>query len=135
MLKLTPNSTPQTDAFVQAYEAATAPNPLSSAERIWDGTIKVGLRPFGGKIHMSSIESMEPGAGKASQFLKWAIDQADECGVDITGGIKPFGDAGLNLDELSSWYKRFGFDVSPSGEMIRQHKNPEPTQGVLKLSI
>lgn len=119
-LKIHPKNSEQTSAFLGDFEKVTSQSPLACNERIWDESVAVNLCVFNGRIHISSIESMHPGKGKASELLRWITDCADRCGVEIDASIKPFGEGGLSAQALQSWYERYGFEILEGGKILRQ---------------
>ncbi len=116
------------DGFMRDYETATIENPIDWRERVWvlgeasnPHYVRTEIRPFDGQIHISSIISVTRGARHASAVLKQICALADRHGVVFDLEPEPFGQGGLDRDELEAWYGRHGVEFIDCGEgMCRQ---------------
>lgn len=105
------------DGFMRDYETATTENLLNWRERVWlfgeasdPRYVLTEIRPFDGQIHISSIASTSRGKRHASAVLKQICALADHHGVVLDLAPEPFGEDGLDRDELEAWYRRHGFE-------------------------
>jgi hypothetical protein len=85
-----------------------------------------------GAVEIELLRAGKKGEGLGSQALKRITDRADETGTTLTLYPEPYGDGGLELDELVSFYQRSGFEFKypdpdnpdPILDMVRY---PRPT--------
>jgi GNAT superfamily N-acetyltransferase len=117
--------------FMNEYKEDTWDHPLDSRTRLLN--TKTGLDPrddfatlelskYGDNgVHVHSIMALEKGRGQGRQALQYLTNLADKHGVDLHGSAKAFGrSSGLNTTKLKAWYRRNGFQVDRSGDMIRK---------------
>ena len=117
--------------FMNEYREDTWDHPLDNRTRLLN--TKTGLDPRSDfatlelsrngddGVHVNSIMALEKGRGQGRQALQYLTNLADKHGVDLHGTAKAFGrDHGLNTAQLKAWYKRNGFQVDRSGNMIRK---------------
>jgi hypothetical protein len=92
--------------------------------RIWNGiaTLFVERRRDSINLRRIKVPPVMRGQGHATRALTWLCILADEHEVAITGLVRPFGEKGLNLEQLTAWYRRNGFKVSKDHEMYRSPK-------------
>jgi hypothetical protein len=118
-------------AFMEEYFKGTHPHPFMSKDRlVGNGTNEddwaiVELRPTGDRIHISAIQSLNPGqkTGAASRALDKIISIADKHGVTIDLTPKAYGTAEgrLTNPQLKKWYARHGFVPEKiGGAMVRE---------------
>jgi hypothetical protein len=117
--------------FMNEYKEDTWDHPLDSRTRFLNtdtgldpgkdfATLELSKNGDNG-IHVHSIMALEKGRGQGRQALQYLTNLADKHGVDLHGIAKSFGrDRGLNTAKLKDWYKRNGFQVDRSGNMIRK---------------
>lgn len=76
-------------------------------------TMSVPSHIRGGMREISAIEvpAKERGKGDASALLDRICAEADLTGKVLMLTPQPYGNVGLNQDELQDWYARFGFQV------------------------
>ena len=106
------------DGFMRSYWDATAQHPIDRRARVWmigevpnEHYVATEIRPFDGKIHISSIFSPDREAGHASAVLKQICKLADRHGATLDLEPEPFGDdGGRTRTELEAWYRRHGFE-------------------------
>ena len=72
------------------------------------------------EIHVNSIKALTKRRGQGTQALQYLKNLADKHGVTLTGYAKPYGSGGMNAKDLKDWYKRHGFSINRSGDMIRK---------------
>lgn len=117
--------------FMNEYREDTWDHPFDSRTRLLN--TKTGLDPRNdfatlelskngdNGIHVHAITALDKGRGQGRQALQYLTNLADKHGVDLHGIAKSFGrDRGLNTAKLKAWYKRNGFQVDRSGNMIRK---------------
>jgi hypothetical protein len=82
---------------------------------------QISMSPSGSdSVHVHEIHALEKGRGQGSQALNYLKNLADKHSVTMEGVAKQIGSRGLKTKDLKSWYKRHGFSVNRSGEMIRK---------------
>ena len=89
------------------------------------GDVLVEVSNFDGYVRLNSIFSMEKKKGKANEVMQMICDIADEFQVTITLSPEPFGNDKsiiLNKEELTNWYKKFGFVEHRFEDMKRNPK-------------
>lgn len=124
-LSLKPNK-PELEAFMDDFRSGTGPNPLGHRDRVWNEQIVIEVRPFDGRIHISDIMSLDRGKGNASKALGWLCSLADKHGVAMSLTPDAFGDAdGLDDDQLTAWYARYGFKTTMGRKMVREPQQPK----------
>ena len=85
-----------------------------------------------GAVDIELLRAGKKGEGLGSQALKRITDHADETGTTLTLYPEPYGDGGLDKDDLISFYQRNGFEFKypdpdnpdPILDMVRY---PRPT--------
>lgn len=71
-------------------------------------------------VYIDTIESANPGKGKASAILKELTHFADQTGAELRLVPRIFKRGTMKLQELKDWYARNGFVQTPEGYMIRK---------------
>ena len=110
--------------FLQEYRSATNPVRVQRSvgeQRTFayhreDGSLGVVLfeiipAELPDTVDLRVILAAEPLHGDGTHALKWLRDLCDNHGVFLMGVISPIGSQPLNLDQLTAWYRRHGFDV------------------------
>lgn len=115
------STSPKLTEFMNDLRSQTSTNPLNPREFVWEDSIGIECGPFNGMLHLSSIRSFTPGNGNASRALAMLCGLADKHGVKIDCDAQPFGNAGMNEGQLTSWYKRNGFSEEEGG-LVRYPK-------------
>lgn len=116
--------------MLRDFDAATHPHPFNNRERLTSGTVGVELYRRGPNVRISAIATYgERGKGAGSQALRQITALADQHGVTLELGAKPFKTGGsgkpLSAAQLRRWYTRHGFVAArgdASGEMVRTPK-------------
>lgn len=104
------------------FEGGT-PNPMNPRERVVEGggvTVTAGLE---GDWHISDLRAIERGGGRRA--LEAVLAEADRSGMRVNLFPVPLDSPGgkkMTADELSNWYKSFGFQFDPNNDerMIRE---------------
>lgn len=97
--------------MLEAYYEKTHDHPFDNSSRLY-GHASISLSKSvdgGNRVHISHIQTLEPGAGHGSEALKFICDLADEYHVDLDLGAKAYGRKHLSTRELIDWYARYGF--------------------------
>lgn len=90
-----------------------------------------------GAVDIELLRAGAKGEGLGSQALKRITDRADETGTTLTLYPEPYGDGGLDIDELISFYQRNGFEFKypdpdnpdPILDMVRYPRTVNKAQG------
>jgi len=124
-----------TSGFMADYKGSTYDHMLDRSTRVWSFSDKgesmplvmteIIARRWDGRdvIWFDAIISPEKqGTGIASYVLKQITKMADKHEVVIYMSPKPFGTVPnkMNKSQLTSWYKRNGFEKADGGVMIRE---------------
>ena len=114
------------EANLQAYFkevfAKTKANPFDGKVRVYKDIGMFEIYKFRGMVHLSSIDSFEPGQGYGNEMMKFLTELADKHKVTMDLDPKPYGNKYLNTQQLKKMYKKFGFKNSEDYGMIRVPK-------------
>lgn len=104
-----------TNSFLNALNEKenVSRNPISNKEFIYGDKASLEFSRFDkgdrNEIAIQSISTFDKGKGVGKQVMKDITDTADELGVTLTLDAKPFGNEGLNKEQLINFYKNNGF--------------------------
>lgn len=135
VLKLGGGNKKNTDAFMDDWHKSTTDHPFNHRARIHGGT-QVELHPFDGKIHLSDIQSHEPGKGHGTKTLHHIKSLADKHGVTVSGTAKAYAKDKnyiTKTSQLHKWYTKHGFsakkdydggyDINYKGQTMKEDIN------------
>ncbi len=89
-------------------------------DTVIDNNVLVDVSFFDGYLHLSSIMSVDKGKGDATKVMNKICKIADKYKVTIDLEPTPFGTGKiLNTQQLTNWYKKFGFKMGKYGDMKR----------------
>jgi len=106
-------------------------NPLNPGEYVMDD---VGAFSIGGifdeedVISLDAIRSFEKGIGTGTEILNRLKKVSDKLGIDIQGDATPFGEGGLNKQQLIDWYEKNGFLVDKDNIYYEAESEKPKTQ-------
>ena len=128
-IKISLKSNPNLDAFMKEYHEHTTQHPWSPRMSVWQDKVMAEVSKWQGRIHISSIMSLEKNKGHSSEFMKWLTALADKHQVTMDLDVHPIKNAGnkdgkdLNKTQLRAWYVRNGFKKVSGDYMEREPKS------------
>ncbi len=108
------------EPFAAAYEASTQRHPFARHLRVWQdkACFEVKVNRAYECVLLNYIMTLEKGAGHGTEALRWFVSLARAHQVRVEGHVQRIGTSGLKQSELRAWYKRHGFRVNRSGELV-----------------
>lgn len=104
-------STKGAEEFMAELNKITSGHPLNDASRILDGT-SIQVTRYHNAIHLSDIQSHDPGSGKGTAAMRKLLSMADKHNVKITAFAKAYSSNDkfiTDTKQLIEWYRKLGF--------------------------
>jgi len=114
---------------MKEFHEQTIQHPWFPRMSVWQDKVMAEISKWQGRIHISSIMSLEKNKGHSSEFMKWLTSLADKHQVKMDLDVQPIKNAGdkdgknLNKSQLRAWYVRNGFKKISGDYMKREPKS------------
>lgn len=110
--------------FTEEYMSLTWQNPFNNRERVLNGeTVAFNVTASSWMpetVSLNTIRSFSRGNGEGSKGLRWILSLAEKHSVRVAVTIEPFGTTKPRLSrrQLTSWYRRYGFQIFRGGHGV-----------------
>ena len=118
---------PPSNPLLEHLRETYSPNPLDPREIVINDESAIEITPLGkDTARLNTIRALEKGTGAGSRTLDLVGKLADRFGTTLEGSAKPFGEGGLDKQQLIEFYRRHGW-VSSEDDPADLSRAPRST--------
>ena len=121
---------PPSNPLLEHLRETYSPNPLDPREIVINDEVAIEITPLGeDTARLNTIRALEKGTGAGSRALDLVGKLADRFGTTLEGSAKPFGEGGLDKQQLIEFYRRHGWVSSEDdpADLSRVPRTSEPS--------